>query len=914
MGSESKEHKRNRSRERSRSPGARREDREHRKDNKHRDDKEHARRSRRVESDAEEEERKHKRRKERGEDELDERERRKKEKTREKEAGRGDDRLDRKKDKQKKRGKDEQGSNVKVVDDDVDDDMWVEKDIDVENSISYIPTSESLHLTSNASANPGNVPLPPSIAAETATVADLRREDWMLDPTRLSIPGLEVDPSSGKVAKRPDVSIPHSAKVGGFGGGEFEAGERAAAADDLTDGYGDGSTGGRTLGGGVDFFGSLGTEHKRKDPNENRPDPNKLVISKYELNTQLMEGKSVEEYAQTEKKKVIPGSAGSQWRMMKLRKVQEQACEESRPLDDVALERYGNLEDYQEALDERRALDEKESRRSARRGANPDGSNSRSDSNASGYGTPNNASRRFVFTTDEGASSRPSSRSGFRRPGEDGRFDNIATNSQRTGSPGVAAGASMSTPAAPRTKGTGKFDTPQSSTPIPSVLTPHHLLKRNPMSSTSAPAGQPDNGITVSNSTVSVPPLTAAELNVLQAKVLKARLMDDPEADDLEAQYEQEAKRSREHSGGGDAGTGFWKGNPSGVEGQFGREPDGQNNNRTELQVLPTLDIHGRLYDIGTSSGADEQKLLPGNRKPNLNKKVETRDKTGELIRINADDDDLSLGELVRQERFGAGANDQKSMDAALANAIATDAKYEADLDYMDDNVEKLARRKMKSDAMKRAFAINDYAKTKKALDTCPFCYQDDAPPKAHVIAMGHRTYLACTQTEELVDGHCLIVPLQHHLSMLEMDDDEWDEVRNFMKCLMQMFAKENKGVIFFETVISLKHQKHSFIEAIPLPANQFADAPAYFRESILASESEWSQHKKLIDFSERPGGFRRAMVPNLPYFMVQWDHKGEQGYGHVIEGTDDAPGGGMDDEDSGMVHEGDTGGGEFPK
>ncbi|KAJ9122223.1 hypothetical protein QFC24_004453 [Naganishia onofrii] len=113
---------------------------------------------------------------------------------------------------------------------------------------------------------------------------------------------------------------------------------------------------------------------------------------------------------------------------------------------------------------------------------------------------------------------------------------------------------------------------------------------------------------------------------------------------------------------------------------------------------------------------------------------------------------------------------------------------------------------------------------------------------------------------------------------------------------------------------MNLKHQKHSFIEAIPLPANQFADAPAYFRESILASESEWSQHKKLIDFSERPGGFRRAMVPNLPYFMVQWDHKGEQGYGHVIEGTDDAPGGGMDDEDSGMVHEGDTGGGEFPR
>ena len=36
-----------------------------------------------------------------------------------------------------------------------------------------------------------------------------------------------------------------------------------------------------------------------------------------------------------------------------------------------------------------------------------------------------------------------------------------------------------------------------------------------------------------------------------------------------------------------------------------------------------------------------------------------------------------------------------------------TDLVQQADLDYMDDNVEKLARRKMKSDAMKRAFAIN---------------------------------------------------------------------------------------------------------------------------------------------------------------------------------------------------------------
>ena len=43
---------------------------------------------------------------------------------------------------------------------------------------------------------------------------------------------------------------------------------------------------------------------------------------------------------------------------------------------------------------------------------------------------------------------------------------------------------------------------------------------------------------------------------------------------------------------------------------------------------------------------------------------------------------------------------------------------------------------------------------------------------------MATRCYLSCTLTQELVDGHCLIVPIQHHLTMLEGDDDLWDEVR----------------------------------------------------------------------------------------------------------------------------------------
>lgn len=50
------------------------------------------------------------------------------------------------------------------------------------------------------------------------------------------------------------------------------------------------------------------------------------------------------------------------------------------------------------------------------------------------------------------------------------------------------------------------------------------------------------------------------------------------------------------------------------------------------------------------------------------------------------------------------------------------------------------------------------------------------------------------------------------------------------MKSLMRMFAEDDKGVIFYETVISLKAQKHTVIECVPLPWEHFDDIPAYFK------------------------------------------------------------------------------------
>lgn len=55
---------------------------------------------------------------------------------------------------------------------------------------------------------------------------------------------------------------------------------------------------------------------------------------------------------------------------------------------------------------------------------------------------------------------------------------------------------------------------------------------------------------------------------------------------------------------------------------------------------------------------------------------------------------------------------------------------------------------------------------------------------------------------------------------------------QNFMKTLMQMFAEEDKGVVFYETVTNLKWQKHTLIECVPVPWDQFDNISQYFKAS----------------------------------------------------------------------------------
>ena len=214
----------------------------------------------------------------------------------------------------------------------------------------------------------------------------------------------------------------------------------------------------------------------------------------------------------------------------------------------------------------------------------------------------------------------------------------------------------------------------------------------------------------------------------------------------------------------------------------------------------------------------------------------------------------------------------------------------------MDDNASKLAKNVAKSSTNLRNTAISDFAKMNRILDTCPLCHHEDKgePPVAPIVSLATRVYMTLPTEPELAKYGATIVPIQHRINLMECDDDEWEEIRNFMKSLTRMYHDMGKDVIFYENAAAPHRKRHATLEVVPLPLALGETAPAYFREAILQADEEWSQHKKLIDtLAKAQSGlgkmaFRRSLVKDVPYFHVWFTLDG--GLGHVVENSERWP------------------------
>ncbi|KAK9240856.1 CwfJ C-terminus 1-domain-containing protein-like protein [Lipomyces kononenkoae] len=269
-------------------------------------------------------------------------------------------------------------------------------------------------------------------------------------------------------------------------------------------------------------------------------------------------------------------------------------------------------------------------------------------------------------------------------------------------------------------------------------------------------------------------------------------------------------------------------------------------------------------------------------------------DTRGILNAPNKVEDEMTIADMVVEERRTRGLN-LGNEARMFAEKIGRDKRFKDDLDYMDENADKLARRVQRNQIDLKNMAIDEVRRMNSILDSCPLCQSENSPPIAPVVCTGTRVYLSLPTMPQLSPGAASIVPIAHRKCTLECDDDEWEEIRNFMKSLARMYYSQKRGVIFYENAASPGRRRHASIEAVPLPLELAETASAYFREAILASDEEWSSHKKVINTLERAtkGGlgkraFRQSLVKEVSYFHVWFTIDG--GYGHVVEDPDRWP------------------------
>ena len=157
---------------------------------------------------------------------------------------------------------------------------------------------------------------------------------------------------------------------------------------------------------------------------------------------------------------------------------------------------------------------------------------------------------------------------------------------------------------------------------------------------------------------------------------------------------------------------------------------------------------------------------------------------------------------------------------------------------------------------------------------------------KHMLIALGNHVSLVMAPSHlSLFPGNCFyIVPLQHADSLVRCDDDAWNEIHKFQTSLRTLFGKEEKDVIFTETVLGTKGFWQTRFTVTPIPRKQ-NDAPIYFKQAMLEQAEEWGTHNKVL--STRGKGFRRTIPANFNYFHVEWD--ANDGFAQVIE-TNDFP------------------------
>eukprot|EP00922_Rhytidocystis_sp_ex-Travisia-forbesii_P037981 GHVS01056550.1.p1 GENE.GHVS01056550.1~~GHVS01056550.1.p1 ORF type:complete len:492 (-),score=96.46 GHVS01056550.1:423-1814(-) len=271
------------------------------------------------------------------------------------------------------------------------------------------------------------------------------------------------------------------------------------------------------------------------------------------------------------------------------------------------------------------------------------------------------------------------------------------------------------------------------------------------------------------------------------------------------------------------------------------------------------------------------------------------------------------LNSMVLKRQTEGGGNrlvrdEEKGRTVAAAADRATDERMRGvlkDLSFNEDDREisndkgEGSRRKHQQKQQRQQHQQRQQ-KHRRDEKECSYCMGSGSfrsMRKESIVAATSHAFL-CHQSfkQTFIPHHCFIAPTLHMSSIVEVEDDVYQEIRNFQKSFVAFCDHQGKSAVFIETVLQQVNEEnkwmgggpHTVMQCIPLELDLVGVARGYFRKAFSECESEWSDHKKIIDCHGKRGP--RGHIPKgFAYIHVDIGMDGKS-FAHVIEDLREFP------------------------
>ncbi|CAD7931211.1 unnamed protein product [Amoebophrya sp. A25] len=263
------------------------------------------------------------------------------------------------------------------------------------------------------------------------------------------------------------------------------------------------------------------------------------------------------------------------------------------------------------------------------------------------------------------------------------------------------------------------------------------------------------------------------------------------------------------------------------------------------------------------------------------------------------DDEASSVTDMLRREKMGGEDNHERMFVDHIRkrgrNFMDVGGHdYEEDGSWNDNFVEKKRKRGQPPPEQKggkggkNGSAGNSLMSRDRLLhlQRCHHCYESSRwSYEKLLIAQSDLAYLAFENSKvSFLENEMIIAPWDHvnSLSLNDMDEDSYQEMRNYMKALVAFFnwrndQKRNEGdqeefqsltPLFIETLMevpspdrqSLGGSAHCVVRVLPVPSDAIGELQIYFREAFREAVGEFDRtHKALVEI--RNGNLRSGVV-----------------------------------------------------